>query len=131
MKITSPPSRRPRTESVLEERRERIVSLIKSLPGVTVAPRGQRGLKFQVSGAVFATFLDDGRTALNCKAARGVNESLVRAAPERFFLPKSVATRGWIGLWLDLPEIDWDEVEELMTNAYRIVAPRKFLARMQ
>ena len=37
-------------------------------------------------------------------------EALVAGAPERCFVPPYVGHRGWVGLRLDLPETDWDEV---------------------
>jgi hypothetical protein len=46
-----------------------------------------------------------------------VNETLAHAVPERFSIPKYVGARGWLGLWLDLPEIDWEEVEGVITEA--------------
>ena len=36
-----------------------------------------------------------------------------------------MAHRGWIALRLDLPKIDWKEVEELVTESYRLVAPKR------
>ena len=46
-----------------------------------------------------------------------------------FYIPKYVGHRGWLGLWLDLPKIDWEEIEGVITEAYRLVAPRTLLAQ--
>jgi hypothetical protein len=70
----------------------------------------------------------DGRVALQCKADKGDNHALVAEDPERFFLPPYMTQHGWIGLYLDLGSIDWDEVRELLTDAYLLTAP-KTLAR--
>jgi len=92
-------------------------------------------LSLEVRGRRFGYFLDnhhgDGRVALNCKTAPGVNQTLADAASERFYIPKYVGHRGWLGLWLALPRIDWDEVEGVITEAYRLVAPSRLVAKLQ
>jgi hypothetical protein len=122
-------------KSVLERRRRQVVSLVESLPGASVVPGGDRHLSLEVRGKRFGYFLDDhhgdGRVALNCKTAPGVNETLARVASERFFIPKYVGARGWLGLWLDLPKIDWEEVEGVITEAYRLVAPQALVSKLR
>ena len=121
------------SRSVLEQRRRRVVALVESLPEASAIPGGDGHLSLTVRGKRFGYFVDnhhgDGRVALNCKTAPGVNETLAAAAPDRFYIPKYVGHRGWLGLWLDLPKIDWDEVEGVITEAYRLVAPRTLLAQ--
>jgi hypothetical protein len=129
-------SSRPKiAKSVLERRRQHVISLVESLPDASAIPGGDRHLSLEVRGRRFGYFLDDhhgdGRLALNCKTAPGVNETLAHVASERFFIPKYVGARGWLGLWLDLPKIDWDEVEDVITEAYRLVAPRTVLSKLQ
>jgi hypothetical protein len=129
-------SPRPRiAKSVLERRRRHVVSLVESLPEASAIPGGDRHLSLEVRGRRFGYFLDDhhgdGRMALNCKTAPGVNQTLADAASDRFFIPKYVGHRGWLGLWLDLPKIDWDEVEGVITEAYRLVAPRTLADKLQ
>ena len=63
-------------------------------------------------------------SARSCKAEPGVNRALVEADPERFFIPSYVGPKGWLGLRLDLADIDWDEVEAFVQDAYRLTAPR-------
>ena len=72
---------------------------------------------------------DDGRLAIWCAAPAGVQENLVETEPERFFRPPYVGHRGWIGVRLDV-DIDWDEIGEIMTDAYRHVAPKKLIAQL-
>jgi len=62
-----------------------------------------------------------------CAAPPGAQESMVAAAPERFFRPPYVGSRGWLGVRLD-GRVDWDEVEMLCEQAYRVVAPKKLVA---
>ncbi|HET6953436.1 MAG TPA: MmcQ/YjbR family DNA-binding protein [Acidimicrobiales bacterium] len=70
----------------------------------------------------------DGRVGLTLRAARGENAELVASDPVRFFLPPYVAHHGYVGIYLDTGEVDWDEVRELVTDAYRLVAPKKLAA---
>ena len=70
----------------------------------------------------------DDRLAFWCAAADGAQEVLVGQAPDRFFRPPYVGHRGWLGVRLDVP-VDWDQVEDLIREAYRVVAPAR-LARL-
>ncbi len=73
---------------------------------------------------LFATYADhhhDDRLAFWCAAAPGARDLLVRVAPDRFFVPPYVGARGWLGVRLD-GELDWDEIEGLVAEAYRYVA---------
>jgi hypothetical protein len=80
-------------------------------------------------GRQIATMADhhhDHRYAIWLAADRTAQEVLVGSAPERFFVPPYVGVRGWLGAYLDVP-VDWDELEALLTEAYRIVAPSRLL----
>jgi len=89
---------------------------------------------FRVGKKQFAMFTDnhhgDGRTALWCKAAPGVQEELVGADPERFFRPPYVGPAGWIGIRLDRG-LDWDVVAGLVREGYLEVAPKKLAATLK
>jgi len=82
---------------------------------------------------MFAMFTDnhhgDGRVALWCKAPPGVQEMLVGAAPQRFYVPPYVGHKGWIGVRLDL-EVDWIEIADLVEDAYRMTAPKRLVAQL-
>ena len=67
-----------------------------------------------------------GRPAVWCKAAPGNQEVMVKAAPERFFVPPYVGPSGWVGIWLDR-RADWGELAQLLSDAYRLVAPKRLL----
>jgi hypothetical protein len=71
-----------------------------------------------------------GRPAVWIKAAPGNQDLMVRTAPDRFFVPPYVGPSGWIGVWLDRA-VDWDELRELLRDAYCLTAPRKLAARLQ
>ena len=61
-----------------------------------------------------------------CAAPEGAHDVLVAALPEQFYVPPYVGTRGWIGVYLDMP-LDWDEIAALVEDAYRCVAPQTLL----
>ncbi|MGH4017238.1 MAG: hypothetical protein ACRDSL_25585 [Pseudonocardiaceae bacterium] len=59
----------------------------------------------------------------------------MQSDPQRYFVPPYVGGRGWIGVYLDVEGVDnddafWDEVAELVEDAYRMVAPRALLAQL-
>jgi hypothetical protein len=70
------------------------------------------------------------RLAFWCAAPPGAQEALIAAAPERFFRPPYVGHRGWLGVRIDLPDLDWDEIAEVVRDAYRCVAPKTLVARL-
>lgn len=69
----------------------------------------------------------DGRLALWCAAPPGVQGLMVDEDPRRFFVPAYVGHRGWLGLRLDI-DVDWDEVAQVVEDAYRTVAPARLTA---
>lgn len=113
-------------------RRSRLIAIALALPETTI--EDARHVGFSVRGRRFAWYLDnhhgDGRVALNCKSARGTNSALAEVHPERFHIPAYLGKQGWIGLWLDAREIDWDEVAELLRDAYRLTAPARLRATL-
>lgn len=56
-------------------------------------------------------------------------ELLVGSKPEVYFRPPYVGHRGWVGVRLDVPELDWDDVEMIVKDAYRMVAPASLVNR--
>ena len=68
----------------------------------------------------------DGRFALWCAAPEGMQQMLVEADPERFFVPPYVGHRGWLGVRLDR-ELHWEEIAGIAEDAYAEVAPRKLV----
>ena len=81
----------------------------------------------------YVTYADhhhDDRLAFWCAAPPGAQDTLVAADPERYFVPPYVGGRGWLGVRLDVPGLDWDEIAELVTDAYRRVAPRRLFAQL-
>ena len=78
----------------------------------------------------FVTYADahhDDRVAFWCAAPPGDQEALVGERPPQFFRPPYVGGRGWLGVYLDV-EQDWDEIAEIVLDAYRTIAPQRLVA---
>lgn len=72
--------------------------------------------------------LDLPHLAIWAAAPPGARQELVAAAPDRFFAPR-FGGRHWVGMRLDTGP-DWDEVGEVIVDAYRQVAPKALAARL-
>jgi hypothetical protein len=59
----------------------------------------------------------DGRFAIWCAAPEGMQQALVDADSEKFFVPPYVGHRGWLGVRLDRG-LDWDELTGIAEDAY-------------
>ncbi len=68
----------------------------------------------------------DDRVAFVCAAPPGAQAAYVARDPERWFVPKYVGHRGWLGVRLDrgLPR---EEIEGAIEDAYAAVAPASLL----
>ena len=77
----------------------------------------------------YANHHHDDRLAFWCAAPEGVQQTLIASDPERYFSPPYVGHRGWLGVYLDVP-VDWEEIGDLVEDAYRVVAPARLLARL-
>ena len=106
----------------------RIRSLCLALPEVserlshgapTFFVRGKRAFLM-----VLTNHHGDGRFAIWCAAPAGIQALLVEADPKKYFVPPYVGHRGWIGLRLDLPQVDWDEVAGVIEDAHAYVLDR-------
>ena len=80
---------------------------------------------FRVRGKIFAMqAAADGGLSMCCKAPLGAQEILVGSDRARFFVPAYVGRNGWIGVRLD-GAVDWDELADLVADAYRMTAPKR------
>ncbi|HEU4758459.1 MAG TPA: MmcQ/YjbR family DNA-binding protein [Dehalococcoidia bacterium] len=78
---------------------------------------------------IYADHHHDDRLAFWCAAPPGAQDVLVTSDPDRFFVPPYVGHRGWLGVRLDVP-VDWDLIASLVADAYRMVAPKHLLAKL-
>lgn len=107
---------------------ERLRRICMALPEVTERLSHAEPAWFVRDKKAFANLSDhhhDDRLGFWCAAAPGVQEILVAASPDRFFRPPYVGHRGWLGVYLDVPNVDWDEISVLAEDAYRLIAPKK------
>jgi hypothetical protein len=111
-----------------EDRRLRLLSAV--CLGLPEAERTNCGAHadFRVRGKIFAYFLrshgGDGITAACFKSRLGEHLEHVKRAPDRFYLPRFIGRRGWVGLRLDQGGIDWDEIRALAAVSYHLAAPK-------
>ena len=77
---------------------------------------------------MYADHHHDDREAFWAAAPDGVQAALVAEDPDRYFRPPSVGMRGWVGVYLDVPDVDWDRVEEVVEDAWRCVAGKRLQA---
>ncbi len=81
----------------------------------------------------FASFTDhhhDDRIGFWCAAPPGAQAEWIERDPARYHRPPYVGGRGWLGVYLDVPDVDWDEIADIVEEAYRTVAPPKLIARL-
>jgi hypothetical protein len=64
-----------------------------------------------------------------CAAGEEIQQALIAASPDRLFRPPYVGYRGWIGVRLD-GDVDWNEIEDRCEEAYRAVAPKSLIAKL-
>ena len=103
----------------------RLRALCLALPEVTEkVSHGEPTWFVRKTFVMYADHHHDDRLAFWCAAPPGAQEELVAADPERFFRPPYVGGRGWLGVRLDR-DPDWDEIAEIVRDAYREVAPRR------
>ena len=79
---------------------------------------------------------NDDRVSLWCPAPPGMQAALVADEPTRFFKPPTSASgtfSDWLGVFLDPSgeaAVDWDEIAEILEDAFRLVAPATAVAEL-
>lgn len=111
---------------------ERVRRLCLALPAATERLSHGEPTWFVSGRKVFVMFADrhhDDRVAIWCAAPPGEQQARTADRPGSYFVPPYVGGRGWLGVYLDVP-VDWDEVAEAITDAYRHVAPNRLVAAL-
>jgi len=116
-----------------DEAVRRLREICLALPEVTERPSHGEPAWF-VRGTRLVACLDDHHHGADhlgfwCAAPPGAQQELLAADPDRFFRPPYVGAKGWLGVRLDR-DPDWTEIAELCTDAYRQVAPKRLVARL-
>ena len=63
----------------------------------------------------------DDRNAVVMAAPPGAQERLVADDPARYFRPAYVGSKGWIGVYLDTRDVDWDLIELHLRDAHAAI----------
>jgi predicted DNA-binding protein (MmcQ/YjbR family) len=109
-----------------EDTATRVREICMALPDVVEKPfGGHTAPSFRIRDKLFVMTSEDGGS-MTFKAGPGVQEALVESAPEHFFVPRYVGSKGWVGARLDA-DLDWDEMAELIEDSYRLVAPKRLV----
>ncbi|HKU36779.1 MAG TPA: hypothetical protein VJR89_01495 [Polyangiales bacterium] len=110
-----------------ERQRKRVLELLKRLPEAQAIAHDSH-LSLEVRKKRFGYFLEnhhgDRRIALHCKSSPELRDALEQQVPDQIHVPKYVGNKGWIGLWLDVAEVDWSAVALALREAYVLTAPK-------
>ena len=84
---------------------------------------------FRVGDKIFAGYGEkEGRSSIDFKLAMLHAEAVIREDP-RFSRAPYVGHKGWVSM--DVTGLaDWDEVRPLVLESYRLIAPKKTLAKL-
>lgn len=107
----------------------RIRAIAMALPEAEERPFGGHTTPaFRVRDKFFVMLNEDG-SEMNVKAPEGVQGILVASDPERFYVPRYVGPKGWVGVRLGAGA-NWDEVAEMITESYCLIAPKRLAAQV-
>ena len=83
-------------------------------------------VKFRVGRIVYIAFSRD-ETEMGFAFPKEEREALCAAEPRKFFMPTGIDLRyQWVNMWL--AEVDDEEMEELVIDAWRMVVPKRVAA---
>ena len=109
----------------------RLSEICLALPEATREDMGDHAA-FSVRKKKFVYYLHDhhgdGIISVCFKALPSEGEFLIDSEPDRFYRPAYIGPRGWVGLRLDVGEVDWAEVAQHVTDSYRMQAPKQLAA---
>jgi hypothetical protein len=80
---------------------------------------------FRVRKKIFAMFAENQREVW-LKSSHDEQRALTQMDPETFFVPPYVGPSGWVGV--HYRRADRDEMGELLTEAWRLTAPKRLVA---
>jgi hypothetical protein len=112
---------------------DRLRALCLALPETTERVSHGEPTWFIRDKKTFVTYANhhhDDRLGFWCAAPPGVQEALIAGDSSKFYRPPYVGHRGWLGVYLDVP-VDWAEIEEIVIDAYRMVAPKRLVQQLE
>ena len=80
---------------------------------------------FRVRKKIFVMFAEGEREAW-VKSTHDEQRALTQMDPETFFVPPYVGPSGWVGV--RFRTVDREEMRELLTEAWRLTAPKRLVA---
>ncbi len=80
---------------------------------------------FRVRNKIFVMF-DEKERHLWIKSTHDEQQALIAMDPDAFFFPSYVGSKGWVGVVVS--KADRGEVEDLITEAWRLTAPKRAVA---
>jgi hypothetical protein len=109
-----------------EEQLRRVRRLCGALPQTTEKiSHGEP--TFFVGKKVFVMFANnhhnDGHVAVWVPVLAGLQPTLLKNEPRKFFMPPYVGVRGWVGI--ELEAIDDEELGAYILEAWRLIAPKR------
>src|SRR5262249_28093926 len=109
-----------------EEHLRRVRSICSALPQTT-EKLSHGAPTFFAGKKVYAMFVNnhhhDGHIAVWMPAPPGVQATLIRSEPQKFFRPPYVGVKGWVGV--EVHRVDDDELGYHLTEAWRLIVPKK------
>jgi predicted DNA-binding protein (MmcQ/YjbR family) len=114
------------TAKTLAKQLDRMRTIAMALPEATEEVTWGTDINFRVRKKIFA-FPGDGGT-LTVKADRDELPALL--ADGRFSPAPYLARGGWVRMDLTIAPVDWDEIGELITSSYCLIAPKTLAARV-
>ena len=111
---------------------ERLRAICLALPEVVERESHGEPTWFIRGKRTLATFCDHHhgqRLGVWVPAPEGVQELRMEQDPDTYYRPPYVGVHGWLGINLD-DAPDWDDMEDIIRDAYRKVAPRTLAARL-
>lgn len=109
---------------------KRVREVCKLLQEVTVEKDGFGHTSFRIRKKTFVMIGGghDGQGSLSIKADLPAQDLLVKRGP--YIRTPYIGQHGWVTVWGNDP-IDWDEVSELVADAYRMSAPKKLARQLE
>ena len=97
-----------------------------SLPEATEILTWETDATFRVGKKIFA-ISSEGATHVSIKSTPFIQEDLIDRDPDTFARAAYVGRFGWVEV--NLERVDLVELESLLTDAWRLTAPKKLVAK--
>ena len=108
---------------------DKLRKIFKKLPGVTEERDGHGHLTFKVAKKSLAILgLHDDQPSLGVKTDFATQSALVKR--HGFYITPYVGQHGWASFDGNAKQFDWAIIEEVITDTYRSVAPKKLLKEL-